>query len=89
MTTTEAKDLPMPDTLTPPDTQSFLDALKAALDASNAPENREKREKLAEISRTMLALEADAAELTRTDQAVTDAELALKQHLDKKHGDDA
>lgn len=67
---------------TPDDTQTLLDALKAALDASNAPEQREKRERLATISREAEDL---SAAITAADLAVTNAERALAAHLAAKH----
>lgn len=73
----------MPDTQTPIDTQPFLDALEAALAKSNAPEQRQKRERLAAISREAEALSAD---ITAADEAVTNAEKALHAHLAAKHG---
>lgn len=73
----------MADITTPPDTQALLDALAAALSASNAPEQRQKRELLAAISREAEEL---SASITETDRAVTEAELALNRHLSAKHG---
>lgn len=71
-------------------TQEYLDDLARALEASNAPENRAKRERLAELSRQAIDLQANmealSKELTASDEQVTAAELALKQHLDSKHG---
>lgn len=76
----------MADTATPLDTQAYLAALDAALSASNAPEQRAKRERLAALSREAEEL---SASITATDLAVTRAEQALHKHLNAKHGHQA
>lgn len=68
---------------TPPDTLPFLKALDVALAAANTPESRQKRERLAELSREAEVL---SRELTAMDAAITDAEVALNRHLNQKHG---
>jgi hypothetical protein len=65
-----------------PDTAALLTALEAALAASNAPEQRAKRERLAAITREAEEL---SAAITEADRAVTEAELALSRHLTAKH----
>ena len=67
----------------PDDTKTYLTALEAALAASNAPEQRQKRERLAAITREYEEL---SASITEADRAVTEAEIALSRHLSAKHG---
>jgi hypothetical protein len=64
------------------DTQLYLEALEAALAASNAPEQRQKRERLAAITREYEEL---SASITEADRAVTEAEIALSRHLSAKY----
>lgn len=65
-------------------TEQLLADLEKALAASNTPEQRAKRERLASITREAESL---SAEITAADAAITAAERALGEHLAKKHAD--
>lgn len=75
---------------TDPETQGYFDAVTKALAQSNTPAQRQKRERLAELTRQAEAIQAEAQDLqaaiTEADKAVSDAERALGAHLQVKHG---